>query len=84
MILVILIQARNLFKSLWNFQQKLTKGALINGFYYELLDSEIGEILEFVIDKETDANSDGLDDDTGDEILGYAKNCKLIFFLVQV
>ncbi|QEE17662.1 hypothetical protein DSAG12_03499 [Promethearchaeum syntrophicum] len=67
-----------------NFITEVTKGSLINGFYYELLDSEIGEILEFVIDKETDVDpQDGFDDDTGDEILGYADGT-ILYFWVQV
>ncbi len=56
---------------------------LIKGFYDELLDLEIGEINDFIIDKETDADSDGFDDDTGDEILGYADG-QIYFFWVQV
>ena len=45
--------------------------------------AKLEKILEFVIDKETDANSDRLNDDTGDEILGYA-NGTILFFWVQV
>ncbi len=66
-----------------SFITSVTKDSLINGFYYELLDREIGKIIEFVIDKEIDANSDGLDDDTGEEILGYADGT-ILFFWVQV
>jgi len=63
---------------------KVSKDGLINGFYYELLDREFGEIFEFVIDKETDVDpADGFDDNTGDEILGYADG-KILFFWVQV
>ncbi len=67
-----------------NFVTDVTKDSLINGFYYELIDNrEIGEIFEFVIDKETDADSDGFDDDTGDEILGYADGT-ILYYWVQV
>jgi len=68
-----------------NFVTEVSKDALINGFYYELIDKrEIGEIFEFVIDKETDANGDGFDDDNPDEeILGYADG-KILYFWVQV
>lgn len=67
-----------------NFITDVTKDSLINGFYYELIDNrEIGEIFEFVIGKETDADSNGFDDDTGKEILGYADG-KILYFWVQV
>jgi len=72
------------FQEAPNFITEITKGALINGFYYNLLDSEIGQIIKFVIDKETDENpKDGIDDDTGEEILGYADG-KILYFWVQV
>ncbi len=67
-----------------NFITEVSKDSLINGFYYELLDKrEIGEIFEFVIDKETDEDGDGFDDDTDKEILGYADG-KIYYFWVQV
>lgn len=72
------------FQESTSFLTEVSKDSLINGFYYELLDRrEIGEIFEFVIDKETDANGDGKDDDSGDEILGYADG-DIYYFWVQV
>ena len=67
-----------------NFETIVTKDALYNGFYYELLGREIGEIYEFAIDKETDANGDGFDDYTGEEILGKPDADKIYYFWVQV
>ncbi|MHA1718904.1 MAG: hypothetical protein ACTSWX_10005 [Promethearchaeota archaeon] len=66
-----------------NFITNVSKDSLINGFYYKLIDREIGEIFEFVIDKETDEDHDGKDDDTGKEILGYADG-SILYFWVQV
>ena len=49
----------------------ITKGGLINGFYYECLDLEIGEISKFLIDPNVDEDGDGIDDITDEEVLGY-------------
>ena len=68
-----------------NFETIVTKEALYNGFYYELLGREIGEAYEFAIDKETDANGDGFDDDNPDEeILGKPDSNKIYYFWVQI
>lgn len=57
----------------------ITKDGLINGFYYESLDLEIGEIAKFLIDPNIDADGDGDDDITGDEILGYGAPSHALF-----
>jgi FKBP-type peptidyl-prolyl cis-trans isomerase len=69
------------------FTTEVTKGSLINGFYYQLLGMEVGEEKTFEVPPNIDANGDGLDDNTGQEVLGYADpthelaNTKLVFYV---
>jgi len=50
----------------------ITKGSLINGFYYEILDLEMGETSRFRIEPNVDVDGDGYDDNNPDEeVLGY-------------
>ena len=57
----------------------VVKGATINGFYYEMLDLEIGEISRFRIEPNVDLNGDGIDDLTDEEVLGYGNQGHALF-----
>ncbi len=53
------------------FDTEMSKSRLIAGFYYACLGMEEGETKTFKIPGQLDANQDGIDDITGDELLGY-------------
>ncbi len=53
------------------FPATVKKGNLINGFYYAIIGMEVGETKEFTLDANIDYNGDGIDDNTGQEILSY-------------
>lgn len=53
------------------FDTEVSKTRLIKGFYYEILGMEEGQTKTFQIPGQPDENNDGLDDVTGEEILGY-------------
>ncbi len=71
------------------FDTEMSKSRLIAGFYYECLGMEVGETKTFEIPGQLDANQDGIDDVTGNELLGYGPSNadlynKLLVFRVRV
>ncbi|MHA1672740.1 MAG: FKBP-type peptidyl-prolyl cis-trans isomerase [Promethearchaeota archaeon] len=53
------------------FDTEMLKSNLIAGFYYECLGMEVGEEKTFEIPGQLDANQDGIEDNTNNELLGY-------------
>ncbi len=67
------------------FPTTVQKGGLINGFYYEILGMGVGETKTFDVPANIDANGDGYDDNTNQEVLSYGSpshdlyNTNLVF-----
>lgn len=71
------------------FDANMVKGSLIAGFYYEVLGMSVGETKTFEIPGQLDANNDGIEDGTDNELLGYGPSNsdlynKLLVFRVRV
>ncbi|MHA1776754.1 MAG: hypothetical protein DRO88_12160 [Promethearchaeia archaeon] len=83
------INSEEPFQGPSEFDTEVSKTRLIKGFYYQILGMEEGESKTFEIPGQPDANNDGLDDVTGEEILGYGPSNsqlynKLLVFHVKV
>jgi hypothetical protein len=69
------------------FTTEVKKGSLINGFYNKLLGMKIGGTDTFFLDANVDANGDGVDDITGEDIVSYGSpghdlfNTSLVFWV---